>query len=262
MKGLVVLMPVYNDQVDMIKTLDSIKEEDNDFEVIIIDDGSVVPLTLSNNKYDFKVEIFRLVENKGITEALNTGLDLISKRNDVKYVARLDAGDVQVGNRLSKQYTHMEKNKNIKMIGGNVTFFDTLGFPIFNTNLPLTNQNIKREKYIRSCFIHPAVMFSKEIIDDGMRYSYDYPAAEDYEFFLRIIKSYHVENLTEILLLCHDRANGISIKKRRTQVKSVLRCLIKHKEISSIFWYLGIIKVLVQCFIPRSIFSLVKARLS
>ncbi|WP_163375332.1 glycosyltransferase, partial [Enterobacter hormaechei] len=48
MRDLIVLMPVYNDQKDMIRTLDSINEDNNDFSVLIIDDGSKTPLTLNN----------------------------------------------------------------------------------------------------------------------------------------------------------------------------------------------------------------------
>ncbi|RAY63308.1 hypothetical protein DP185_24170, partial [Enterobacter hormaechei] len=96
MSDLIVLMPVYNDQKDMIKTLDSISEDDNDFLVLIIDDGSKIPLTLNDNEYKFNVKIHRLNENKGITGALNAGLDLISEMDTVSYIARLDAGDVQV----------------------------------------------------------------------------------------------------------------------------------------------------------------------
>ncbi|MBK4713506.1 glycosyltransferase, partial [Enterobacter cloacae] len=175
MSDLIVLMPVYNDQKDMIKTLDSISEDDNDFLVLIIDDGSKIPLTLNDNEYKFNVKIHRLNENKGITGALNAGLDLISEMDTVSYIARLDAGDVQVHNRFKKQRQYFHKNQNIKFLGSNVSFFDVNGEAAFDTNLPLTDTQIKKEKYIRSCFIHPTVMFSMEIIKEGLRYSENYP---------------------------------------------------------------------------------------
>ena len=103
MRDLIVLMPVYNDQKDMIRTLDSINEDNNDFSVLIIDDGSKTPLTLNNKQYKFTVKIHRLTVNKGITGALNAGLDLISEMDNIRYIARLDAGDIQVKNRFKTQ---------------------------------------------------------------------------------------------------------------------------------------------------------------
>ncbi|HIE5387174.1 TPA: glycosyltransferase [Enterobacter cancerogenus] len=255
-------MPVYNDQTDMIKTLDSINEEKNDFQVLIIDDGSKVELTLDERQYAFKVTIHRLKANQGITGALNAGLNLISQMSDINYIARLDAGDIQVKDRFKKQYDFLKKNPNTKMLGSNVSFFDIHGKPVFNTNLPLTDAAIKKEKYIRSCFIHPTVMLSIEIINEGLRYSESYPCAEDYEFFLRITNKYEVANLSECLLLCHDRANGISITRRKKQISSVLKSLLTHKNIFSPYWCIGVCKVIAQYIIPRSVFSFIKARLS
>lgn len=262
MKDLIVLMPVYNDQEDMIKTLDSINEENNDFQVLIIDDGSKNPLTLGNRQYKFNVNIHRLSENKGITGALNAGLDLIVQMTAVRYIARLDAGDFQVKNRFKMQHQYFETHNNTKMLGTNVSFFDVNGEPVFDTNLPLTDDKIKKEKYIRSCFIHPTVMFSIDIIKNGFRYSEKYPCAEDYEFFLRITNRYEVANLRENFVLCHDRVNGISITRRKKQISSVLKSLLKHKDLTCPQWYIGICKVLAQYVIPRTVFSYIKARLS
>ncbi|HGW5370498.1 TPA: glycosyltransferase [Enterobacter hormaechei] len=262
MRDLIVLMPVYNDQKDMIRTLDSINEDNNDFSVLIIDDGSKTPLTLNNRQYKFTVKIHRLTVNKGITGALNAGLDLISEMDNIRYIARLDAGDIQVKNRFKTQRLYFNKNQKTKLLGSNVSFYDVNGAAVFDTNLPLTDAAIKKEKFIRSCFIHPTVMFSKEIIEEGLRYSENYPCAEDYELFLRITNKYEVANLSDKLLFCHDRANGISITRRKKQISSVLKCLLTHRDYKSPYWYVGIGKVLAQYFVPRSVFSYIKARLS
>ena len=55
MKKTIILIPVYNDKGDLLKTLNSINEDDDNFEILIIDDGSVIPLTLPREKYKFKI---------------------------------------------------------------------------------------------------------------------------------------------------------------------------------------------------------------
>ena len=48
------------------------------------------------------VKLICLAENKGITHALNIALDF-AKKNNYKYIARLDAGDICYKNKFSKQ---------------------------------------------------------------------------------------------------------------------------------------------------------------
>ena len=43
MKDLAVLIPSYNDTPSLLKTLESIVEDDNAFTVVIVDDGSKAP---------------------------------------------------------------------------------------------------------------------------------------------------------------------------------------------------------------------------
>ena len=260
MKKTIILIPVYNDKGDLLKTLNSINEDDDNFEILIIDDGSVIPLTLPREKYKFKINIFRLSENMGITKALNTGLDIISNRKDIDYIARLDAGDIQQPNRITIQKKTFESDSELVMLGTNVKFYDTNHNYLFDTKLPLTDIQIKKEKYIRSCFIHPSVLFTKRNIDQGMRYSTKFPAAEDYEFFLRIILNYKVANLDKSYVYCFDRATGISIRKRNIQINSVLKCLFKHRDYTSTYWYFGVFKVLMQKIFPRKVFNLIKSK--
>lgn len=100
----------------------------------------------------------------GITKALNTGLDIISNRKDIDYIARLDAGDIQQPNRITIQKKTFESDSELVMLGTNVKFYDTNHNYLFDTKLPLTDIQIKKEKYIRSCFIHPSVMFTKGLL--------------------------------------------------------------------------------------------------
>lgn len=60
MRDLAVLIPVYNDQADLELTLSSIDEDNTNFTVYIIDDGSKRPIYLDYMNYKFRIMIRRL----------------------------------------------------------------------------------------------------------------------------------------------------------------------------------------------------------
>lgn len=261
MRDLAIVIPAYNDGEDLEKSLESICEDNNDFKVIIIDDGSTIPVAVDAAKYKFQVEIYRLAVNSGITAALNKALEIVKEEKSINFIARLDAGDIQEPHRLAKQYQRLSQDAELTMLGANVSFYDVDGNLMYHSQLPQSDVEIKKKRYIKSCFIHPSVMFKRRVLDDGLMYSTAYPAAEDYELFFRISGKYKVANLAEVLVVCHDRRNGISIRRRQRQVKSVLKTLLDNHNFTAAEWYAGVLKVVLQLVLPREFFSFIKARL-
>ncbi|TBM10229.1 glycosyltransferase [Hafnia alvei] len=261
MRDLAVLIPVYNDQADLELTLSSIDEDNTNFTVYIIDDGSKRPIYLDYMNYKFRIMIRRLEKNSGITRALNYGIEII-KKDGFRFIARLDAGDLQEKNRLCSQYKKMNHDDTLYLLGSNVIFYDHNGNLLYRTSLPLEYENIKSKFFYKSCFIHPAVMMRTSLFDFEESYSTDFPAAEDYELFLRIARKYKSENIPDILIRCNDRVNGISLTKRNTQIRSVLKALKRHNSVFKIQWWFGVFKVIFQLYMPRKYFNLIKAKLS
>ena len=93
MKGLSVIMPVYNG-ADCISTMiDSVMAQDyKDLELIVIDDGSIDDTVRVVERYaarDRRIRLAAQPENKGVSAARNLGLDLAER----EYVAFVDADD-------------------------------------------------------------------------------------------------------------------------------------------------------------------------
>lgn len=93
-----IVIPLYNKEKEIPKTLDSVLNQSfTDFEVIIVDDGST-DYSLAKVK-QFKDERFKIYEkhNEGVAKTRNMGIDLASG----KYIAFLDADDYWEPNHLS-----------------------------------------------------------------------------------------------------------------------------------------------------------------
>ncbi|GAA5114251.1 glycosyltransferase [Orbus sasakiae] len=258
MKDLAVLIPVYNDHTEIIVTLNSIREKDNEFKVIIVDDGSTSPLKIDTSLFPFEIIVIALPQNQGIVEALNSGLRYILQDKNINYIARLDAGDLQREDRLNIQYEYMRSNPDIFLLGSAVNFISEEGVFLYTYQPPLIDSEIKNKIFLRCCFIHPSVIINKTVFEKIDIYSEKYIYAEDYDLFLRITQNYRVANLPNILLSCSIREKGISNSKRRVQMKNTLNLLINNRHYNNIYWFFGITVVIVKWILPRSFFSYVK----
>src|SRR6185437_5198279 len=91
------LIPFFNNREGLVRSLRSVDYDPGKCAVLIIDDGSSEPLSavalLREADTALNIEIIRLSINQGIAIALNEGLDFLAKRDDYKYIARLDCGD-------------------------------------------------------------------------------------------------------------------------------------------------------------------------
>lgn len=139
---MLVVIPVYNDFDGLLKTIDSIKGDLFVVDVLIVDDGSSVPVSISNCSCFINIIIIRLGANSGIEAALNVGFEYAIK-NKYKYVSRIDAGDFWVKGRLEKQIDAISRDPSISLIGGAAKHINEAGDFIFMETPPVTDREIK-----------------------------------------------------------------------------------------------------------------------
>ncbi len=108
------LVPAYNAMPHIVETVKSIQSQtESNFFAIIINDGSTDG---TENFLDhLSDERFTVVHrsNAGYVSALNFG----AERVKTKYIARLDADDISLPERLSKQLHFLEQNADVAVVG-------------------------------------------------------------------------------------------------------------------------------------------------
>src|SRR5690349_12551287 len=115
-------MSVYNDARFLPHAVESILAQSfEDFEFLVIDDGS----TDASGAYlcgltDGRVRLIRNPSNLGLTRSLNVGLGAARGT----FVARMDADDVALPQRLARQVQFLRTHPKVGIVGCSRTLID------------------------------------------------------------------------------------------------------------------------------------------
>jgi glycosyltransferase involved in cell wall biosynthesis len=246
-----VLIPVYNENGRLRETLESLRAQSVAFTAVLVDDGSTPPLQVDVRAYEYPIVLHRMARNGGIEAALNAGLELIEAQG-FELVARLDVGDRCAPTRLATQQAFLDEHEDVHLVGSDVEWRRDDGSLAFALTLPSTHHEISRALHHTVCLIHPTVMFRTSVVRAVGAYSYDYPAAEDFEFFWRIAKRFQVANVPETLLVTRFDRNGLSVARRRRQLRSKLRIQLEYFRVAEPLSFVGVAKTLALMSVPYS----------
>jgi glycosyltransferase involved in cell wall biosynthesis len=216
------LIPCYNNLEGLIFSLKTVFYYPDRFAVVVVDDGSAVPVAIDKIKsdinLDYPVIILRNEENRGITDALNKGLEWIEENINPKYIARLDCGDSCDTSRFYKQVEYMDRHPDTSLLGSWCLFENRKTSFGYRYKTPVSHEQIKKAMYFRNIFIHPTVIFKASLLEKTGYYPKNYMYAEDYAFFWKLIRLSPSHILGEFLVTCEINSEGISFKNRQKQL--------------------------------------------
>ncbi|GAB1453584.1 glycosyltransferase [Draconibacterium sp.] len=226
-----VLMSTYNEPEKWLNdSINSILEQSfHDFELILINDNPQrkdLKIILANYAtLDKRIKLIENQENLGLMRSFNVGIDNCSG----KYIARMDADDISMPNRLEIQVDFMENNPEIGVCG---TFAKTFGVEERILATPVSDTEIRDSIIDCSPFIHPTVIIRKSIFDDPeVRYR-ELHGAEDYGLWVDLLGKTKFHNINRILLKYRISKQQVSHKNKGQ--KEVARN-VKKRGINFIF---------------------------
>ncbi|MCD6072039.1 MAG: hypothetical protein K0S42_2555 [Microvirga sp.] len=238
---LAVLIPAFNAQGGLDRSLDSLCNDDAEFEVFVIDDGSDPPICVPE-ALPYPVTLIRLSDNQGITKALNVGLERIVDAG-FEYVGRLDAGDLSLPGRFHAQVAFLDAHPDHAAVGTHAEVVDEDGRYIHRFDPPTDHEDLVRRFRYENALAHPAVMMRAEALRAAGFYSEDYPGGEDYELWLRFARNWKLANLGQVFV--RKERSRSSITGRRVRVAlSRLRIQLDHFTPLSVHAYLGVLRSL------------------
>lgn len=180
-----VLLPVYNGEHFLPYSIESVLSQTlMDFELLIINDGSTdKTLEIIKTYEDPRIRIINQ-KNLGLARTLHNG---VLQAKGI-YIARMDADDISLPNRLSIQTIQMEQNPEVVLCHGLVDLIDSNGHLLQKrVGLPLTSWQARWSLLWRNVIIHPTVFLRKNfLINRGFNYNPFMVGCEDYELWRKL----------------------------------------------------------------------------
>jgi hypothetical protein len=217
-----VVMSVLNGEKFLPEAVDSIlKQSFRDFEFIVIDDGSTDSsgaILESYQKKDPRVRVYHQ-ENRGLVESLNRGCAMARG----KYLARMDADDIAIKERLMLQVRFMEEHPEVAVLGGAVEVIDSTGRWLDTSVNPSGDSQLKLDALRGNCpFWHSTVLMRKDVFVSVGGYRKVVVDCEDYDLWLRISDRYQLANLKEVLTKYRLHPDQVTLRKCKQGALSAL----------------------------------------
>ena len=217
-----IILPVYNGLPYLAEAINSILHQTlQDFELIIINDGSTDGSgELIGQINDARVRYYRQ-SNRGLAATLNRGIALARGQ----YIARQDQDDVSFPLRLEKQAGFLDAHPDVGMVGMAAEIW--VGDVRTDRQLrhPSDDASIRFGLLFDNYFVHSSVMIRRSVLEEVGGYSEDLSRQppEDYELWSRVMRSYQVANLPEVLMAYRELPGSMS----RSGVNPFLSKLVK-----------------------------------
>ena len=199
-----IVMAVFNESKNIAIAIDSIINQNYKlWNLVIVDDGSTDDTNKIVQSYVDKHDNIELLVNKincGLAYSLNKA---ISNSNS-EYIARMDADDVALPDRLEGQIKYLNKHPEIDVLGTGAEVVRANGkkSTVFK---PENHATILGSIEKINPFFHSSVMMRRNFIESLGGYDAKCLRAQDYDLWLRGVDKFRYHNLQEVLMTYSSR---------------------------------------------------------
>ncbi|MDA7437897.1 glycosyltransferase [Candidatus Pseudothioglobus singularis] len=197
-------MSVFNEEHRLPSAIESIlKQSYQSWLLILINDGSTDNSQKVINHYveeDKRITCIVNKSNKGLAYSLNKAIESCNS----EFIARMDADDVALQNRLEAQLDFLKDHSEVDVLG-------TGAEVIYATNhkstilKPKNHNSISRSIEKINPFFHSSVIMRRSFIESMGGYDVKCLRAQDYDLWLRGIDRFMYHNLQEVLMIYSSR---------------------------------------------------------
>jgi glycosyltransferase involved in cell wall biosynthesis len=190
-----VLLAVHNGADTLQRAIDSVRAQTfEDWELLVVDDASTdgsAALLQENARIDARITSIRNDQNRGLAFSLNRGWR--AARGEL--IARLDADDVCLPERLQLQADFMAAHPEVAVLGGGAEIVDQAGSPCGVLLRPQDHETLAARIYRENPFIHPSVMARRSFFEAMGGYDERCARGQDYDLWSRAYRRFRFHNL-------------------------------------------------------------------
>ncbi len=247
-----VVITAYNGEKFIKEAVDSVLNQTfNDYEIIVVDDGSSDKTQSILKEYKNKIRYF-YQNNAGTASARNCGI----REAKGEYIAFLDQDDIYLPNKIEKCLDYFRLHKECGLVYSDMFVADQDGKAIYNwlTTKKYFSEGYIYENLLRECFFCPsAAVIRRDILVAVGGFDKEIRGTEDYDLWLRIARHHkiglvkeplvkwrsHDSNTSRNMLLMNE--NLIEVYKKQLLYKDLnKRCVrIIKGNVASIYYYVA-----------------------
>ena len=225
-----VVIPNYNYGAYIEEALISVFNQTfQDFEVIVVDDGSNDNsrelLRSLETKYEGRLKVI-FQKNSGPSVARNKGIEM-SKGN---YIAFLDADDFWVSERLSKTVNFLINYPNYAMVYAKSIFFENATGKLLEEDHGIGTAKTRQSgKCLEGLFIQGnfiatgTILIQRFVFEKVGFFDKNFRGGEDLDMWMRIAARYEIGYIPEILVRVRSHGRNITFQMLSQAKQEVLR---------------------------------------
>lgn len=221
-----VIMSVYNGETYLKEAIESvINQTFKNWELVIINDCSTDSTSEILTEFalaDERIKVHTNEVNLKLPASLNKAISLSSG----KYIARMDADDICLPERLEKQFKFMEENKDVALSSCRFMTVKNGVYMAGGAGGRCDNDAIRAMLFVSNPILHPGV-FAKADVMKKFYYDTTLTCTEDLELWTRLaMENQKMEILPECLLIyrLHDKQiTSTTLERQHTEVINILQ---------------------------------------
>ena len=181
-----IIVPTFNEAAQFIEmSLGSLRTQTwSDFECLVVDespDPARAEFVQKECAKDSRFHYLHPPARIGLAASLNLAL----AQAKGEFIARFDADDVCLPERIERQVTFLRDHPEIGIVGSALEVMDDEGHSIAQRGYPLSHEKIARKMMITNAMAHPTVMFRRSVFEGNGIYDPSFRFSEDLELWLR-----------------------------------------------------------------------------
>jgi glycosyltransferase involved in cell wall biosynthesis len=211
-----VIIPAYNADRYIAATLDSVlKQTVSNFEVLVVDDGSVdqtIEIVKDYMAIDPRIHLVISPANQGVSNARNLGI----RKSIGEYVAFLDADDLWSPRKLALHLHHLKANPDLGLSFARVEYMGSDGKKSGKVANLRLKQIEPQHLYYENLTCTPSnLVVRRSTLEQIGGFERDLRGFEDMDLCLRIrCAGWQVEGLEPVMVYYRTHAAGISSQLR------------------------------------------------
>lgn len=220
-------MSCFNSEATVGQAVESVLSQSYaDFRFVIYDDASSDGTVGILKAYgDPRIDLHLMPQNRGLSINLHEGV----AQATTPFIARIDADDIALPERLEEQLRFMQAHPEIDVLGSDVYFFGDDGREVLGRQ-PESHEDIAVALFFGFTMLHPTVMLRRSALLQG-RWNYNrrFRYSQDFDLWTRMIGGHRFANLPKPLMRLRNHPGRISRAKRVRQQR--FSTLIRARQI-------------------------------